>query len=415
MPKIALSYRREDSKAATHMLFSRLQAEFGRDAVFLDVDSIEPGVDFRKHIADALMHCDLVLAMIGSRWRGSVNGAQRIDDKADWVRIEVETAMAHGVAIIPVLIDETTMPAPAELPESIREIAYLNAVRLDTGADFTQHSDRIVKIIDTRFPLWRPDGRHVPDSPARLEARAAKSAWARRRPLLAGMATAIAVACFAAGLFLHRQDTPGPGGLPAAPETIAADAHDAGWEAGQGDAANQAQDYDTAFQWYRRAADKGSTHAKAQLGVHYARGLGVDEDDRKALQWTREAANEGDVKGMRDLGDLYFFGTGVPRDNTQSTAWYRKAADLGDVNSEYEMGMAYMDGFGVPKDDVLALQWFTKAAGHGQFAAMEQLGEFYDDGSGGLAKDPKLARLWMTNAARGGDSSAKSWLVDNPG
>ncbi len=71
MSKIFLSYRREDSADVTGRIDDRLVQQFGREAVFVDVDSIPFGVDFRKHLDQQVGKCDVFLAVIGPDWMGS--------------------------------------------------------------------------------------------------------------------------------------------------------------------------------------------------------------------------------------------------------------------------------------------------------------------------------------------------------
>src|SRR4051812_33124564 len=84
MPKITVSYRREDSEAITGRLFDRLVARYGKASVFRDIDNIPPGVDFRTHIDEALGETDVLLVVIGRRWLGSAKpGHRRIQDAED--------------------------------------------------------------------------------------------------------------------------------------------------------------------------------------------------------------------------------------------------------------------------------------------------------------------------------------------
>ena len=276
------------------MLFEHFKAIFGRQSVFLDFDSIGPGVDFRTDIDNTLQHCDVVVVMIGPRWLGArPDGTTRIDSAEDWVRIEVETAFRHKVFVIPVLVDDTPMPAPQQLPPSIRELAFLNAVTLDTGIDFGPHSERLVKAITHRFPMSA--GGHSAEPIA--DAVAGPLKRRKRLPLfVAGGAAGCVIVAVIAYLFSG-----------AAPVGVATSLHDVNWYAAQGDSADKQENYDTALQWYRKAAENGNVHAKTQIGRYYHFGRGVDEDDSKALQWTKEAANEGDVGAMYNLGELYFF------------------------------------------------------------------------------------------------------------
>jgi hypothetical protein len=162
MPKITVSYRRDDSEAITGRIFDRLVAHYGKSAVFRDIDNIPAGVDFRKHIDEALQETDALIVVIGRRWMGSAKpGNSRIQDEADPVRIEVESALKRGVAVIPVLVGGARMPTAAQLPASLEELAFRNAVRVDTGQDFDHHADRLLRAMD------RTLGRDQSDAPVK--------------------------------------------------------------------------------------------------------------------------------------------------------------------------------------------------------------------------------------------------------
>ncbi len=159
---ILLSYRRADTGAVAGHLAEKLKGRFGAGRVFIDVDNIPFGVDFRQHIRSTMERCDVVIALIGPRWTGEAGGARRIDDPADYLRIEVETALALGLRVIPVLVDQATMPSAASLPASLAPLAYLNAAPLGIGRDFNVHAQRITEAIErlesaaTRRPApWR--------------------------------------------------------------------------------------------------------------------------------------------------------------------------------------------------------------------------------------------------------------------
>jgi TIR domain-containing protein len=80
MAKIFLSHRRQDSAAVAGRIYDRLRAHFGDDAVFMDIDSIPFGEDFREHIDAVVGKCDVVLAVFGPRWSGKTDASRRIDD-----------------------------------------------------------------------------------------------------------------------------------------------------------------------------------------------------------------------------------------------------------------------------------------------------------------------------------------------
>jgi hypothetical protein len=110
----------------------------------MDLDSIPFGVDFRTHISESLDRCQTLLVVIGPHWLGvSPDGSRRIDDPTDFVRLEVAQALARNIRVIPLLIDRTEMPSGSSLPEDLKSLAFRNALRVDSGADFHHHIDRL--------------------------------------------------------------------------------------------------------------------------------------------------------------------------------------------------------------------------------------------------------------------------------
>jgi WD40 repeat protein len=149
MPKIAISYRRADTDVMAGRIRDRLAAHYGEDCVFMDIDNIPFGKDFRHHIIEAVAHSDMLLVIVGQRWLGARSSSdRRIDRDTDFVRIEVETALRNAVPIIPVLAGRARMPQSAQLPDSLKEFAFRNAAPVDTGRDFHQHMERLIRSMD---------------------------------------------------------------------------------------------------------------------------------------------------------------------------------------------------------------------------------------------------------------------------
>lgn len=149
MAKIIVSYRRADSAAIAGRIFDRLAARYGEESVFMDVDNIPFGTDFRTHIREELLRSDMLVAVIGPRWTGAAaDGKSRIADEADPVRVEVETALTQGIPVLPVLVDGAAMPEANQLPESLKDFAFINAAPVDAGRDFRAHMDRLLRSMD---------------------------------------------------------------------------------------------------------------------------------------------------------------------------------------------------------------------------------------------------------------------------
>jgi TIR domain len=177
---IAISYRREDSLPIAGRLYDRLQNEFGKNNVLMDFDSIPYGVDFRDQIKEMIDHSDVVIALIGPDWFGQrKRGVRRLDDPADFVRLEITYALQRDVPLIPVLIDHTPMPKATDLPKEIEGFAFRNALTLNTGIDFHHHADRLIagvrKLLPPSGPGEIPSSKTL-ESPATAKSRSGLSA-----------------------------------------------------------------------------------------------------------------------------------------------------------------------------------------------------------------------------------------------
>jgi hypothetical protein len=149
MPRIAISYRRADTGPIAGRIFDWLVDRYGEKSVFIDIEQIPFGTDFRSHIREVLLQTDVLIAVIGTGWLGRTDARHsRIQEEADPVRVEIETALERKIAIIPVLIDQATMPAKDELPSTFGDFAYLNAPAVSSGRDFRTHMERLMTAID---------------------------------------------------------------------------------------------------------------------------------------------------------------------------------------------------------------------------------------------------------------------------
>jgi formylglycine-generating enzyme required for sulfatase activity len=154
MATIFLSYRRKDASAVAERIHEHLQGHFGQHDVFIDVDKIPPGVDFREFLHAEVARADVVVAVIGPRWAGRAGGRRRIDHPGDFVRIELEAAFQRNIPVIPVLIDQARMPGEADLPPSLAALAFRNALTVGQGRDFRRHVGDLIQGIE--YHLKRP-------------------------------------------------------------------------------------------------------------------------------------------------------------------------------------------------------------------------------------------------------------------
>jgi Tol biopolymer transport system component len=149
MPGIFISYRRADSPDATGRIYDRLLAEFGRAQVFKDIDSIPLGRDFRTHLGEMVGDCAAVLAIVGPHWTNIRNeaGERRLDDADDFVRIELEAALARNIPVVPVLVGHATQPTSPQLPASLAPLAYRQSIEVRPDPDFHHDATRLIKAL----------------------------------------------------------------------------------------------------------------------------------------------------------------------------------------------------------------------------------------------------------------------------
>jgi hypothetical protein len=146
---IFISYRRQETSALAGRLYDRLVDRFGENQVFMDVDTIELGVDFAEVITQAVGTCQVLLAVIGPQWLTATDegGRRRLDDPDDIVRLEIEAALRRSVRVIPVLAEGAVMPRRPELPESLAALARRNALTM-RHESFRYDAERLIEAIN---------------------------------------------------------------------------------------------------------------------------------------------------------------------------------------------------------------------------------------------------------------------------
>ena len=111
----------------------------------------------------------------------------------------------------------------------------------------------------------------------------------------------------------------------------------------------------------RVRAEAGDAEAQDDLGIMYANGRGVPEDDAEAVRWFRLAADQGVGTAQSNLGVMYHTGDGVTQDYAEPMRWYRLAADQGYARAQSNLGLLYENGEGVSQDYVQAHMWTNLA------------------------------------------------------
>ncbi len=171
---IFINYRRGDDPGFAQALYSRLEQAFPAERLFMDVDNIAPGLDFVQVLSDQVARCDVLIAVIGKNWLGATDetGARRLDCPEDFVRVEIESALAQKKRVIPVLVNDARMPRMTDLPESLRSFARCNAVKL-SHERFKADTQGLIRSLESALAEAEAS-RRAEEEKARLEARARK-------------------------------------------------------------------------------------------------------------------------------------------------------------------------------------------------------------------------------------------------
>ena len=175
------------------------------------------------------------------------------------------------------------------------------------------------------------------------------------------------------------------------------------------------KDEKEAAHWFRLAADQGNAEAQRNLAFAIFHGRGVPRDDAEGIRRLRLAADGADAPAQRQLGYHFAIGHGVPADEKEAVRWFRLAADQNDVFAQYNLAFALASGRGVPTDQSEAVHWYQLAAEQGMPEAQCALGLAYEHGLGAPV-DYEKSVYWNRLAAEQAHAESCSnlgWLYEN--
>ena len=154
--KIFISYRRDDSAGWAGRVYDRIAHEFAAENCFMDVEGIQAGENFDEVIVEQVAKADVALVMIGPQWFAPdpATGLRRIDKPGDWVRREIEAALANGATVIPLLVQGAKSPRASDLPATLQELSRKETFSLDMRS-FRDDLDRLMPRLQSLDP-WRP-------------------------------------------------------------------------------------------------------------------------------------------------------------------------------------------------------------------------------------------------------------------
>ncbi len=200
MAGVFISYRRGDGAGFAGRLYDRLAEIYPADRIFLDVDNLTVGQDFVGALEEKVHACDVFLCIIGPAWLEAEgkDGRRRLDNPDDFVRLEIETALAAGKLVAPILIDDAVMPRRDQLPESLHALTRRHALRI-SHESFSSDTDQLIRSLGGVIPA--PAGASAERQQAAAGAAAGPAARVRL-PFLLGGALAVTLVALAVAVWL---------------------------------------------------------------------------------------------------------------------------------------------------------------------------------------------------------------------
>lgn len=127
---IFISYRKDDSKWNTQLLYEKLCQYFSRKTIFKDFNTIKAGENYQRSIENALKKCNVLLVVMGDKWLNITDdeGHRRLENPGDLVRLEIATALQRNIKVIPVLFDNIKMPSGEMLPQDLSQLTLHQCV-----------------------------------------------------------------------------------------------------------------------------------------------------------------------------------------------------------------------------------------------------------------------------------------------
>lgn len=150
------------------------------------------------------------------------------------------------------------------------------------------------------------------------------------------------------------------------------------------------RDFKKSRKYQMKAAKEGYAAAQYDMGVIYAKGLGVKKDYKEAVKWFQLATNQGHADAIIFLANMYSFGYGVPVDKQKAIELYESVAEKGNCEAIDAITAIYFES----KQKEKQLEWYKRGADFGCAEAIYQLGLVYEGGYDVLQDFKKAEELY---------------------
>ena len=179
-----------------------------------------------------------------------------------------------------------------------------------------------------------------------------------------------------------------------------------------GQEAENAKNYTTAFEYYKKAAKFGDNRAMFRISELYYRGHMGAVDYEKSFEWLKKSIENGnsDAYTFYRIGWHYHYGEGIFTDDDRTLKYYQKAVDLCSIDAMFALSKFYEK----KENYVKAVHWLGKIMKFDQHRAqaMYSIGKIYRYGNNYYGKDINKAITWYEKAASLGNKAAVESLAD---
>lgn len=165
MPRLFISYRRNDSADIVRRIHDSLVSLYGKNDVFCDTTSILPSQEFPARIDEALYSADILIVVIGKTWRFTESGEDLFENESDYVMQEVAAAIHHDLDLVVLLTGGAQQPTAKTLPEQLHRVAKIHSITIDNDANFHSRIDEIKSAINNILQGSPEQSSYIPNHP----------------------------------------------------------------------------------------------------------------------------------------------------------------------------------------------------------------------------------------------------------
>ena len=157
-PLLFISYRISDSLDLIGRLDADLTREFGAGSVFRDTARLQGGQEWAQQLEDHAKSCPAMLVVIGPNWQtaasvdGDWNGVPRLLNPKDWVRREITSALDAGNIVIPIFLNDASVPLEGWLANCQLERLYSRQGEQLRSSDYGNDLVKLIAALRRHFP-----------------------------------------------------------------------------------------------------------------------------------------------------------------------------------------------------------------------------------------------------------------------